>query len=105
MKYIVILLLAVVLFVVAVTLGTHNNQVVAFNYLVARGEFRLSTLLSILFATGFVLGWVICGLFYLRLRFSLLRARRRIKRLEQQLIQPAAEPTSSLSLEKVGKEP
>ncbi|MGL4983203.1 MAG: LapA family protein, partial [Plesiomonas sp.] len=33
------------------------------------------------------LGWVICGLFYLRVRFSLSRAHRQIKRQQQQLDQ------------------
>ncbi|MCE1690561.1 lipopolysaccharide assembly protein LapA domain-containing protein, partial [Enterobacter hormaechei] len=52
--------------------------------------------------SGFVLGWVICGLFYLRVRLSLGRAERKIKRLEVQLEQPA-EPSvtdSSLALSK-----
>ncbi|NLS43444.1 LapA family protein [BEV proteobacterium] len=84
MKYLLIFLLVMAIFIISITLGAHNEQVVTFNYLLAQGEYRVSTLLATLFAVGFVLGWVICGLFYLRLRITLGRAQRKIKRLEQQ---------------------
>lgn len=95
MKYLLIFLLVLAIFIISITLGAHNDQVVTFNYLVAQGEYRVSTLLATLFALGFVLGWVICGLFYLRLRIALGRAQRKIKRLEQQL--PATEGESDTS--------
>lgn len=84
MKYLLIFLLVLAIFIISITLGAHNEQVVTFKYLLAKGEYRVSTLLATLFAVGFVLGWVICGLFYLRLRITLGRAQRKIKRLEQQ---------------------
>lgn len=89
MKYLLIFLLVLVIFVISVTLGAHNDQVVNFNYLVAQGDYRVSTLLATLFGAGFVLGWIICGLFYLRTCIALGRAERKIKRLELQLEQPA----------------
>lgn len=93
MKYLLIFILVLVIFVISITLGAHNDQIVNFNYLVAQGEYRLSTLLAILFGSGFVLGWLICGLFYLRTRIALGRAERKIKRLELQLVTPV-EPVS-----------
>ncbi|MFI3308792.1 lipopolysaccharide assembly protein LapA domain-containing protein [Ewingella allii] len=98
MKYLLIFLVVLVVLVISITLGAHNDQVVTFNYLLAQGDYRVSTLLAVLFATGFVLGWVICGLFYLRVRLSLGRAQRKIKRLEQQIepepvVVPAVTPT------------
>ncbi|EKN6295104.1 LapA family protein, partial [Yersinia enterocolitica] len=84
MKYLLIFLLVLVIFVISVTLGANNDQVVTFNYLLAQGEYRVSTLLATLFAAGLVLGWIICGLFYLRVRILLGRAERKIKRLESQ---------------------
>nr|WP_233337883.1 MULTISPECIES: LapA family protein [unclassified Buttiauxella] len=84
-KYLFIFLLVLAIFVISVTLGAQNDQVVNFNYLLAQGEYRVSTLLATLFAAGFLLGWLICGLFWLRLRVSLARADRKIKRLEQQI--------------------
>ncbi|MFI8318248.1 LapA family protein [Kosakonia cowanii] len=90
MKYLLIFLLVLAIFVVSITLGAQNDQQVTFNYLLAQGEYRISTLLAVLFATGFAIGWLICGIFWLRVRVSLARAERKIKRLEQQLT-PAAD--------------
>ena len=75
MKYLLIFLLVLAIFVISVTLGAQNDQQVTFNYLLAQGEYRISTLLAVLFA----------GLFWLRVRVSLARAERKIKRLENQL--------------------
>lgn len=63
MKYLLIFLFLLVIVVISITLGAHNDQTVTFNYLLAQGDYRVSTLLAVLFATGFILGWVICGLF------------------------------------------
>ncbi|AHG18245.1 membrane protein [Chania multitudinisentens RB-25] len=96
MKYLLIFLLVLVIFVTSITLGAHNDQVVTFNYLIAQGEYRVSTLLATLFGAGFVLGWIICGLFYLRTRIVLGRAERKIKRLEQQIETPVEQGSPSL---------
>lgn len=95
-KYLLIFLLVLAIFVVSVTLGAQNDQQVTFNFLLAQGEYRISTLLAILFAAGFAIGWLICALFWLRVRVSLARAERKIKRLEQQ-IAPAT-PTTTTSV-------
>jgi putative membrane protein len=95
-KYLLIFLLVLVIFVISVTLGSHNDQVVTFNYLVAQGDFRVSTLLAALFGTGFVLGWIVCGLFYLRTRIALGRAERKVKRLELQLESPTESAVPSV---------
>ncbi|UQY42513.1 LapA family protein [Erwinia sp. PK3-005] len=87
MKYLLIFLLVLVIFIISVTLGAHNDQVVSFNFLIAQGEYRISTLLASLFGVGFVLGWAICGLFWLRVRVSLANAQRKLKRLQQQTAQ------------------
>lgn len=95
MKYLLIFLLVLAIFIISITLGAHNEQIVTFNYLLAQGEYRISTLLATLFAVGFGLGWVICALFYLRLRIILGRAQRKIKRLEQQQSVTESETPSS----------
>ena len=89
MKYFLIFLLILALFVISVTLGARNDQVITFNYLLAQGNYRLSTLLAVLFSAGFAFGWIICGLFYLRARLALARAERKITRLELQSERPA----------------
>jgi putative membrane protein len=84
-KYLLIFLLVLAIFIISVTLGAQNDRVVHFNYLLAQGDYRISTLLATLFGAGFLIGWLICGLFWLRLRLSLVRAERKVKRLEQKL--------------------
>lgn len=87
MKYLLLFLLVLVIFIISVTLGAHNDQVVSFNFLIAQSEYRISTLLASLFGAGFVLGWAICGLFWLRARVALANAQRKLKRLQQQTVQ------------------
>ncbi|MCT4717231.1 LapA family protein [Enterobacteriaceae bacterium H18W14] len=96
MKYLFIFLLVLAIFVVSVTLGAQNDQAVNFNYLLAQGEYRVSTLLATLFAAGFIIGWLICSLFWLRVRISLARAERKIKRLEQQVATDLVVPDSTV---------
>ncbi|MCI7718267.1 LapA family protein [[Pasteurella] aerogenes] len=78
-----IVLLAVVL--VAITIGANNDQVISFNYIVAQSEFQLSTLVAILFGLGLILGWLITGLFYLKLKVKNLSLTRQIKRQTLQI--------------------
>nr|WP_222942965.1 lipopolysaccharide assembly protein LapA domain-containing protein [Xenorhabdus sp. PB62.4] len=99
-----ILLLALVVFVISVTLGSNNNHIVTFNYLIAKGDYSVSSLLAVLFAVGFVLGWGICGAFYLRACVSLRRAKRKIKRLETQLEQPSESSAKNASTVALNKE-
>jgi len=94
-KYLLIFLLVLAIFVVSITLGAQNDQQVTFNYLLAQGEYRISTLLAVLFAAGFAIGWLICGLFWLRVRVSLVRAERKIKRLENQLAPVTTVPVTT----------
>ncbi len=94
-KYLLIFLLVLAIFVVSVTLGAQNDQQVTFNFLLAQGEYRISTLLAVLFAAGFAIGWLICGLFWLRVRVSLSRAERKIKRLEQQIAPATTAPATN----------
>lgn len=83
MKYVLIILLMLVIFTISVTLGAHNNHLVTFNYLLAQSQYRMSTLITVLFGSGFIIGWAICGMFWLRTRVALMRAEHKIKRLGQ----------------------
>ena len=84
-KYLLLFIVVLFIFIVSFTLGAKNEQLVTFNFLVAEGTFRLSTLLASLFGIGFLLGWVICGLFWLRARVALAHAKNKVIKLEQQL--------------------
>ncbi|ABF14015.1 LapA family protein [Candidatus Palibaumannia cicadellinicola] len=85
MKYILTMLFVLVILITLILLGTHNNQILSFNYLIDQKEFKASTLLSIIFLLGFIIGWITCGLFWLRTSLALLYAKREVKRLTQQI--------------------
>ncbi|MGF1714253.1 LapA family protein [Photobacterium chitinilyticum] len=91
MKIISFLVLAVC-FLATLALGAQNQQMVNFDFLVAQGEFQLSTLLGIAFGAGFAIGWLICGMLYLKTRFSRNRLSKKVAKQQQELNQLRAEP-------------
>ena len=91
MKILTVLLLAAC-FLVTLALGAQNQQLVNFDFLLAQGEFQLSTLLGIAFGSGFVIGWLICGLLYIKTRFTKNRLSKKVQKQQQELDQLRAEP-------------
>ncbi|OCH22343.1 LapA family protein [Aliivibrio logei] len=84
MKIIVTIAL-ITLFLISLALGAQNQVVVHFNYLLAQDDFQLSTLLGIFFATGFGLGWLICGSMYLKASVTQRRLRKRLEKQNAEL--------------------
>ncbi|QIM63058.1 LapA family protein [Frederiksenia canicola] len=84
-KYIFGLIIALAIVIVAITIGANNDQVITFNYIVAKNEFKLSTLVAILFGFGLLLGWFITGFFYLKVKLQNIALNRRVKRQAQQI--------------------
>lgn len=84
MKIIVTIAL-IALFLISLALGAQNQVVVHFNYLLAQDDFQLSTLLGIFFATGFGLGWLICGSMYLKASVTQRRLRKRLEKQTAEL--------------------
>lgn len=85
MKYILGLIIALAIVLVAITVGANNDQLITFNYVIAKSELRLSTLVAILFGFGLILGWLITGFFYLKVKLQNIALNRRIKRQAQQI--------------------
>lgn len=85
MKYIFGLIIALAIVIVAVTIGANNDQLITFNYVVAKSELRLSTLVAVLFGFGLLLGWFITGFFYLKVKLQNIALNRRVKRQAQQI--------------------
>lgn len=83
MKFIIFFLLLIIIFAVSITLGANNDQSVIFNYLIDQTEFRLSTLLAILFGSGFVLGWLLTGIFFLRVKLKLVSVQRKLNKVQK----------------------
>lgn len=84
-KYILGALIIIALAIVAITIGANNDQLITFNYIVAQSELRLSSLVAILFGFGLILGWLITGIFYLRVKLQNIALNRRVKRQSQQI--------------------
>lgn len=85
MKYIFGLIIALAIVIVAVTIGANNDQLITFNYIIAKSELRLSTLVAVLFGFGLILGWLITGIFYLKVKLQNITLNRRVKRQAQQI--------------------
>ena len=84
-KYILGLIIVLAIVLVAVTIGANNDQVITFNYIVAESQFQLSTLVAILFGFGLILGWLITGILYLKIKLQNIALNRRVKRQSQQI--------------------
>ncbi|MGR5132200.1 LapA family protein [Vibrio alfacsensis] len=74
------------LFLIALALGSQNQEIVTFNYLLAQGEFHLSTLLGVVFVVGFALAWVIFASIQFKTQLQVRRLKKKLKKYE-----PAAE--------------
>ena len=84
-KYILGFVIVIAIILVAITVGANNDQIITFNYIVAESKLQLSTLVAILFGFGLILGWLISGFFYLKLKFKNIVLARQVKRQTLQL--------------------
>ncbi|ATG74138.1 LapA family protein [Zobellella denitrificans] len=92
MKIIIGLVFLAILFAVGLTLGSQNDQLVQVNYLLAQGEYRLSTLLAVVFVAGFLIGWLVFGLVMLRLKMNNSGLRKKVERQHKELEELRALP-------------
>ena len=84
-KYILGFVIVLAIAIVAITIGADNDQVISFNYIIAKSELQLSSLAALLFGLALIIGWCICAFFILRLKLKNLRLNRQIKRQTQQI--------------------
>jgi len=75
------IVLVLALFLIALALGSQNQAVVNFNYLIAQGNFHLSTLLGGVFVVGFVLAWLIFGSLHLKSKLQVRKLKKRLNKL------------------------
>ncbi|WP_445399137.1 LapA family protein [Zobellella sp. An-6] len=92
MKIIFGLVILAILFAAGLTLGAQNDQLVQVNYLLAQGEYRLSTLLAVVFVAGFLIGWLVFGLVMLRLKMNNSGLRKKVERQHKELEELRALP-------------
>lgn len=93
MKRIITLIVAVLLFAIAVALGLKNQQLINVNYLIAENEIRLATLLAIIFLLGFIVAAFFAMLFYLKLKIKNRQLSRLNKKQRKELNQLRTLPT------------
>ncbi|OLQ87672.1 hypothetical protein BIY21_16950 [Vibrio ponticus] len=75
------IVIVLALFLVALALGSQNQAVVTFNYLLAQGDFHLSTLLGVVFVTGFVIAWIIFGSLHMKSKLQIRKLNKQLKKL------------------------
>ena len=80
------ILFLLALFFIALALGAQNQEVVTFNYLLAKGEFHLSWLLGLVFVSGFVIAWLIFGSLHLRAKLQVRRLNKQLKKHEPKAV-------------------
>lgn len=80
LKYLFTLTTLFILLIVGIILGINNNQSVFFNYIIAQTHISLSTLIGIIFALGFISGWLILSLFYIKLKIQHMTLSHQIKK-------------------------
>ncbi|MEI8633878.1 lipopolysaccharide assembly protein LapA domain-containing protein [Vibrio sp. PP-XX7] len=76
-------LFLIIIFLVALALGAQNQDIVTFNYLLAKGNFHLSWLLGMVFVLGFIIAWVIFGSLHLRAKLRLRKLDKQLKKYEE----------------------
>ncbi|QCZ93407.1 DUF1049 domain-containing protein [Salinimonas iocasae] len=80
MKGIISLLIIVFLLALAFAIGSQNEAVVTVNYLIAKAQLRISTLIAISLAVGVIIGLLIMLTSWLSLRVKLTSTRSRLKK-------------------------
>ncbi|WP_435237069.1 LapA family protein [Psychromonas sp. PT13] len=83
----IILIIAILLFGIAIILGLKNQQLIDVNYLIAENEVPLATLSAIIFMFGFIVAGFFGSFFYLKLKMKTRQLRKvnnkQLKELEQ----------------------
>jgi putative membrane protein len=83
------IILVIALVLIALALGAQNQQVVSFNYLLAKGDFHLSLLLGWMFVVGFGIAALVFGSVQFKQKLTIRKLRKQLNN------QPAIEKQQS----------
>ncbi|UWZ98481.1 LapA family protein [Vibrio splendidus] len=75
----------IALFLMALALGSQNQTTVNFNYLLAQGDFHLSSLLGVVFVSGFGLAWLVFGNMHMRSQLKIHRLKKQLNKQSKQV--------------------
>ena len=81
MKGLLTFLVLIIVLVIAVIIGSRNQELVTINYLIAQSELRQSTLMAIVFSLGVVIGMLTFFSSWLKLTCKVKSLRNQLKRL------------------------
>ncbi|MEN8778664.1 MAG: LapA family protein [Glaciecola sp.] len=81
MKGLLTFLVLIIVLVIAVIIGSRNQELVTINYLIAQSELRQSTLMAIVFSLGVVIGMLTFFSSWLKLTWKVKSLRNQLKRL------------------------
>jgi putative membrane protein len=75
----------IALFLIALALGSQNQTNVNFNYLLAQGDFHLSSLLGVVFISGFGLAWLVFGNMHMQSQLKIHRLKKQLNKQSKQI--------------------
>lgn len=81
MKGLLTSLILIFVFIVAIIIGSRNQDLVTINYLIAQSELRASTLMAILLCLGVVIGMMTMFSAWLKLTWQVNSLKNQVKRL------------------------
>lgn len=84
MKGILFIIVVLVLLALAFAIGSQNDALISVNYLIARAEVRVSTLIAVTLSVGVVIGVLIMMTSWLTLRVKLIATRNKLRKLNKE---------------------
>ena len=83
LKGILFIIVVLVLLSLAFAIGSQNDALISVNYLIARAELRVSTLIAVTLSVGVVIGVLIMMASWLGLRVKLIATRSKLRKLNK----------------------
>jgi putative membrane protein len=84
LKGLAFILIIIILLFAAIIIGSQNDAVVSVNYLLAKTEITVASLIAIAMGLGVVIGCLIMMTTWLALRLQVLRLRSKVKKLSKE---------------------
>lgn len=84
MKGLFTFLVLIIVLVIAIIIGSRNQELVTINYLIAQSELRESTLMAIILSFGIVIGMLTMFGSWLKLSWQVKSLKNQVKRLSKE---------------------
>lgn len=84
MKGLFTFLVLIIVLVIAIIIGSRNQELVTINYLIAQSELRVSTLMAIILSFGIVIGMLTMFGSWLKLSWQVKSLKNQVKRLSKE---------------------